>query len=219
MFTSHLEEYFKNEILPKVSLELLYKIYSEKEEDINFYLKLIITINRRLPLCEGIPLCGENKIEIRKSPAHASLAKSEIGVFTKEKIFKGEIITLYPVHYISYKNKTQFFSREIEKRSLSYDESKIRGCCFDEDISVYGDVRIIDDPHFLGHCINDGARSHSERDVKIYLTCSKAKANSTYVLIPEDKPFILAIVAIKDIDKDKEVFAHYGVDYWRHFYS
>jgi hypothetical protein len=108
-----------------------------------------------------------DKVEVQTSPIHGR------GVFAKQKIHPGDLITIYPAHYISFHPEGRGKSgREChipecygEKKGLVLTDVIRHSYAFDvtENYVIYGHPDLTHDPAFLGHMINDGARGHSTK--------------------------------------------------------
>lgn len=170
-------------------------------------------------LMKNIPF-GIDKCYVKSSKIHG------LGVFSKEKIHKNEIITFYPGHWvISYLCENPeigkesdiliFHNEEVEKRKLKYDDFLRIDYNFaiDRYYGICGDPRIYDDPSYLGHMINDGVEGHHKKDMELYYTVSKDKNNAIYKNIG-NVGFCVAIVALRDIEPDEEILISYGYNYW-----
>lgn len=180
--------------------------------------KKLRTLTTRLP---GIPL---NKVCIGQSKI------SGRGLFAKGNISVGDVITLYPGDLLLY-----YFEQNSEQRGLKYgiipsdhltsfDESNIvkdmeKNNLYKFDIndrfSIVGHPDLIDDPAYLGHICNDGARSNCPGDRFIYESISTLKANASLDNILD---MFIPIVASKDIKIGEEILVSYGYKYWRNIY-
>ena len=176
-----------------------------------------------------IPSLPLNKVEIRPSKIHGK------GVFAKQNIGKGEIITMYPgdiLRYYPNKDKgkggeggskcgimanyvSDEMYREIMKNPL--DDNLVK-YMFDvnDSYNIIGHPDLISNPAYLGHMCNDGARSSTPGDVEIYLNVCLLLNNSMYYNIIDCH---VAIMAYKDIKINEEILVSYGVNYWKHYYK
>jgi hypothetical protein len=157
------------------------------------------------------------------------IAKSKIsgnGLFASTKINKGDIITLYPPHYIGYYKEGSYAgckvglleSDIVMQNKLKFDDTIWKyKMNINKKYAIYGDPRIIDCPAFLGHMINDGARGHStkenynHKDREIYNKITPFVNNSYYQFIENT---YVVIIAYRNIEKDEEILMPYGYDYW-----
>ena len=150
------------------------------------------------------------------------------GVFAAKDIKKGQDITIYPPHYvITYPKRiweckpnslchimTSDFAEKI-----AIDEHVRNNYSFliNDQIKIVGSPEITDKSCFLGHMINDGAKSHStksnynEKDHDIYIRISLLKRNVVFNIKNDN---IVFITAIKDIAKDEEILITYNYNYW-----
>jgi len=165
-----------------------------------------------------IPL---DKAEVKASAIHGQ------GVFAKQKINKGELITIYPAHSISihpggHSNPGVLGllkSDLAEERELEFTKT-IRKCyAFDvnQHYVIYGHPDLTDNPAFLGHMINDGAKGHSTKTVHnqkymmLYAKVSLALRNAKFELIGG---LCVGVVATKEINIGDEVLVTYDYPYW-----
>jgi hypothetical protein len=189
----------------------------KKPKTIQDYDRKHVALAERL-LDVPIPL---DKVEVRESPIHGR------GVFAKKKVSKGELITVYPAHYVSvhpegHSNPGAFglmgsalaersgsILTEIMRRSYSFDVT--------DHYVIYGHPDLIDDPVFLGHMINDGAKGHStktnydQKDSSVYDKVSLALSNAEFELLGG---LCVCVVATKEINIGDEVLVTYGYPYW-----
>lgn len=158
------------------------------------------------------------------------------GVFASQKIEKGDLITLYPAHYLilhpdgdnSAKSAGAITrmgvveSQLVKDRKLSITDSMrfdYKGD-IDQYYSICGDPRITDNSSYLGHMINDGVRGHSTatqhklEDQRLYYQLALMKNNSRFEVV---HGMCIAVVATKDIEVGEEVFITYGYGYWTSF--
>jgi len=176
------------------------------------------TLTTRLP---DIPL---NKVCIGQSKI------SGRGLFATEQISKGTIITLYPGDLLLY----YFEPNDIQRGKkygvipsdhlTSFDEDNIvkdmeKNNLYKFDIndrfSIVGHPDLIDDPAYLGHICNDGARSNCPGDRFIYESISSLKSNASLDNILD---MFIPVVASKDIKIGEEILVSYGYKYWRNIY-
>jgi len=163
-----------------------------------------------------------DKVYISASKIHGN------GLFTKKDIKAGEIITFYPGDILAYYPEK---NRDIEGHVVGYifcDELKDNKelneafnnnkkyykdyqLAVNESYSLIGIPEINNNPAYLGHFCNDGARGHTEKDKKIYETVSVLKSNAYFKNICD---CMMAVVAIKDIKKNEEILVTYGHGYW-----
>jgi len=158
-----------------------------------------------------------DKVVINKSKIHGN------GLFAKVPIKKGDIITLYPCDILAYfpeanRDKPDhiiaYMFSDDSIKDVFYENKKYYKdyqLVVNESYSIIGIPEICDNPAYLGHICNDGARGHSEKDKKIYETVSVLKSNAYFKNICD---CMMAIVAIRDINIDEEILVTYGHGYW-----
>lgn len=173
-----------------------------------------------LGLVLQIPL---NVVELRQSKIHGR------GVFTRRKVAKDEVLTLYPADLITY--RPDGFNDDPPKIGTSYGAygagiTEPARNNYLKNNQYYGDYgnQIIPfyritgtpendaNPAYLGHFINDSARcTKDERSIDIYTVVTKAKQNCMFVSI---SGLHIAVVATRDIAADEELYVPYAVAYW-----
>ena len=163
-----------------------------------------------------------NKVHVKESNIHGN------GLFAKTNIKQGEIITIYPCDILAYypeKNREDkehvvayIFCDELqdnqEAKNLFHDNKKFYKdyqLVINESYSAIGLPEITNNPSYLGHLCNDGARGHSLSDKKIYETVSVLKSNAYFKNICD---CMMVVVAIKDINENEEILVTYGHGYW-----
>ena len=164
-----------------------------------------------------------DKVELKKSLIHG------LGVFAKQNINKDEIITFYPGDFVEYHpNEDSHLPNHLTILYRSYrfenkfgEESDLKYKDNDyafEVNSFYGIIgcnHFTDDPNYLGHFINDGAKTNStEKQNEIYLKISNLKRNCKFHIL---KDLHVAIIATKNINIGEELFITYGLNYWHSF--
>ena len=143
-----------------------------------------------------------SKVEVKESPI------SNNGVFATKLIRSGELITLYPIHWLQY-NKEEYiyskshFDKEIEKKDIENYSFEIN-----DNKTIIASHKIYDDPTFLGHKINDAATNFTSRD--LYLSSGHERENAEFY----EYEFCVFIRAIKDIQIGEEILVMYGESYW-----
>ena len=107
---------------------------------------------------------------------------------------------------------------EFYKIKFDLDIKKYYTIDLDSKYSICGHPKLIDDPIFLGHMINDGCRGHSynddnliKKDCELYNKLTLLKNNSKFEIIGE---ICIVIIATKDIKKDEEILVTYNYKYW-----
>ena len=170
-----------------------------------------------------------DKIDLKKSNIHG------FGCFAKTKIFKGELITFFPADVIEYKpdgdkiinnKKTYIFSSmRFEKtngkvKHNEFNRKKYRDLNYsyqiDEFYKIYSTSYFNSDPNYLGHFINDGAKSNSSnKSNDIYNKISDLKSNCKYYNFENN--LHIAIISTRDIEIGEELLITYGCNYWYRF--
>ncbi len=150
------------------------------------------------------------------------------GVFVKKNILVGELITFYPADFVEYSpDKNRHIPKHLVgvSRSARYvrsfgliTDSNVRdnnyACYIDPKYTIIGEKTFDNDPNYLGHLINDGAKSDSsKKSNRIYSTISSLKANCKYYNLKGG--LHVAIIATKNIREGEELFITYGIPYWR----
>jgi len=154
------------------------------------------------------------------------------GLFAKNDILKDELITFYPSDIASYapngdlskpghvsiETYSQRFKIQFEKNIKKERENcaMINEYIYDLDQNyrIIGSPFFIKDTNYMGHFINDGAKSDSIESNKVYLTISSLKSNCRFYHL---KDLLVAIIATKDIKKDEEFYITYGIEYWESY--
>ena len=154
-------------------------------------------------------------VEIRPSKGKGK------GVFALKHIKNGERVTLYPAHAVfdieGYEDGRARANLIFKHKDANVDTEMLRTYSVGiGDKMIYGDPNLIES-FAVGHMINDGHRSKSERDADVYQICSALFANVTLdvPLYINNFPFVF-MVATRDIKPDEEIFFSYGIEYWRH---
>jgi SET domain-containing protein len=159
-----------------------------------------------------------DKVYIKPSKIHGN------GLYAKQNIKKGDIITLYPCDVLAYypeetkKSVGYMFSEELkdnEEIKIKFNENrkfyKDYQYAINNTYSIIGMPEINTNTTYLGHICNDGAQGHSEKDKEIYERISVIKSNAYYKNICD---CMLAIVAFRDIQPNEEILVTYGHGYW-----
>ena len=161
-----------------------------------------------------------NKVKLKKSNIHG------YGVFAKRKIFKNELITFYPGDIVEYHPNADnnitlsYTSKRYENKfgKNIHDDifKKYRNNDFAYDINdqytIIGCSYFTDNPNYLGHYINDGGKTNStEKSNEIYMKITNIKRNCDFYSL---KDLHIAIIAMKDIEIEDELFIRYGIEYW-----
>lgn len=173
-------------------LDILYKYYIDNKEE---HLELVdgIVIDHILMatyLCfYEVPIPQLNKVYVDQSNIEG------LGVFAKENIKKGEIVTIYPSDAVRIDKGNEYYQM-LSDRTLQISET----CAYKTNYAIIlGDRTLIKDTNLVGHIVND----HTDYKKSLEQNC---------IYYPYHM-FIL-IVVIEDIKKDDELLVSYGVDYW-----
>jgi len=174
-------------------------------------------------LSKNIPF-GLDKVEVKKSKVHG------YGVFSKKNILKGELITFYPGDFVEFYPKGDKIkdnhmtsiirSERFEKHFGDTTDTKFRDNNYSYDLnkhySIIGSPHFKGDPNYMGHFINDGAKSNStKKSNEIYKTITMLKANCIFHNLKED--LHVAVVSTKKIKRGEELFISYGLGYWKSY--
>jgi len=199
------------------TVESLTSFFTDLLKDLDYY-QSELKKEELLQLKLGLDI---DKVYIGSSKIHGN------GLFAKRNIKAGEIITLYPADVLVYYPNSNIdkkdnvvgyiFSEELKdnkefndvfnKNKKYYKDYQL---IVNKTYSIIGIPEIHNNPAYLGHICNDGARGHSEKDKKIYETVSVIKSNAYFKNIYD---CMMAITAIKDIEKDDEILETYGHGY------
>jgi hypothetical protein len=160
-----------------------------------------------------------NKVEARPSPVHGT------GVFATQDINKGELATLYPgdavldvVGHGKAKVATSdrlldFCDNSLPKLKEILKNQREYRCNVTETVGIYGFPGFAEDPTYLGHMINDGAKASKDpRSIPIYMAVTKKKSNCKFHMCVKNRH--VAILATRDVSKGRELFISYGWAYW-----
>lgn len=199
----------------------LYKKYKSIKNELSPYGKIKMDMIKLDIQAMTLPF-GLSKVSVRKSKVHGN------GVFANSYIRKDELITFYPGDIVRFSPEGSLsagprgliYSKRFEKL-----KGKIKGGChwdqqytfdYNKHYSVCGYKNFINDPNYLGHMINDGAKHNStKRAEEIYKKISYLKSNCAFV--PLKNELHVAVICLKDIEPGEELFVTYGVGYWRSF--
>ena len=154
------------------------------------------------------------------------------GLFAKDDILKDELITFYPSDIASYvpngdmikpnhvsvetysRRFTAQFGANIKKERVI--DAMINEYTYDLDQNyrIIGSPYFTKDTNYMGHFINDGAKTDSTESNKVYLTISPLKSNCRFYHL---KDLHVAIIATQNIKKDEEFYITYGVECWESY--
>jgi len=201
------------------TVESLTSFFTNLLNESNNYYEKELKKEELLKLKLGLDI---DKVVIKPSKVHGN------GLFAKVHIKKGDIITLYPCDILAYfpeANRDKpghivayMFSDELKDNQEIKDTFntnkkyyKDYQLAVNESYSIMGIPEIYNNPAYLGHFCNDGARGHTPEDKKIYETISVLKSNAFFKNICD---CMMAIVAIRDINIGEEILVTYGHGYW-----
>lgn len=173
---------------------------------------------RLLCLSEMVPYelaCAE----VRPSRVHGR------GVFATRAIAPGDFITFYPGDVAGYApNGDRAVADHVSVRVPSDRMCKKYGADsgqmfdndyaldYDEHYSIVGHPDFCDDPNYLGHMINDGAKPTADpASYRVYRTITQAKSNSGFERL---HGIAVAVVATHNIEPGEEILTSYGLPYW-----
>lgn len=184
-------------------LDTLYHYYMENKETELISNMLIdhILIATYISFHE-VPFPQLNKVYIHKSTIEG------LGVFAKENISKGEIVSMYPSDTVRI-YKGNIYYEACSDRTTNTNNEKY--AYKTEQCVILGDPQFTKDMNLVGHIVNDSCQTDGllENNIKYGLE-TMLKQNCVYY------PYhiFVLIVASKDINKDEELLVSYGVDYW-----
>ena len=147
-----------------------------------------------------VPLVQLNKVYVKQSNIEG------LGVFAKNDIQCGEIVTIYPSDIVRLPNGNNLYYEFTSDRNVTFHEKYAYKT---EYAIIAGDNTCIDDMNLVGHIVNDGCCTDgTQKSNNEYHT-----NNNNCIYYPYHM-FIL-IVAYKNISKDEELLVSYGLDYWK----
>ena len=163
-------------------------------------------------------------VEIKPSTIHGN------GVFAKKDIKKGDLITFYPGDVVEYNPNGDrhipghitmaFSSQRFVDKFGNPKSSEYMNNDYAYDIgsnyTLIGCPYFMNDSNYMGHFINDGAKSNStEKSDELYNKISYIKQNCRFYNYKGD--LHVAIIATKDIKPGEELFIMYGTGYWKSY--
>jgi len=157
-------------------------------------------------------------VMLKPSPIHGK------GVFATRDILTNEVVTMYPGDYVFIAHKSNnskirltspicksmfgFLTKQQYNTALYPYSLHVNDM-----VSIVGHPRLVGDPSYLGHMINDAAKpTSSVASHKVYETVSQAKANCEFYNFKGDMH--IGIIATRDIAQGEELFVHYELSYW-----
>ena len=162
----------------------------------------------------------------------SALEKAGNGLFAKNDLLEGQVITFYPGDvssyipnndaskpgHISLESYSQRFKNQFEKTMEKEREKDtiLNEYTYDveENYRITGCPYFTDNANYMGHFINDGAKLDVEGFDESYLTSSSLKSNCIFYHI---KVLLVAIIATKYIKKGDEFYIKYGTEYWKSY--
>jgi uncharacterized protein Veg len=200
------------------SIESLTSFFTQLFEDVKDPYQIKLKKEELLTLKLGLNI---NKVHIKQSKIHGN------GLFSSVNIKKGDIITLYPCdilayypdkdrekdHYVSYiyseiLNENNELKTKFEQNRKYYKGYQLS---VNDEYSIIGLPEYDNDPTYMGHICNDGARGHTLEDKIIYDKISILKSNACFRNICD---CMMAVVALRDISINEEILVTYGHGYW-----
>ncbi len=163
-------------------------------------------------------------VEIKPSKIHGN------GVFAKKNIKKDELITFYPGDIINYQPNgdrhipghitmafsSQRFEEKFGNPKSSDDFNNDYGYDIDGNYTIMGCPYFTNDSNYMGHFINDGAKSNStKKSDELYNKISYLKQNCRFYNCKGG--LHVAILATRDIVIGEELFIMYGTGYWESY--
>ena len=196
------------------SLELIYNCAQKDYKKFKIHDKEYFLNNTKLKQLSSIVPFGLNKVQVKPSNIHGN------GVFATKDIKIGELITFYPGNIVEcYPNKDRFKDGHytLNYRGLNNIKRGDNNYAFDvsDEYTIFGDKDFKTDPNYMGHLINDGAKSNLDPEsIPIYIKISTQMANCDFHKI---KDLHVAIIATKNINKGEELLITYGPSYWNSY--
>ena len=160
--------------------------------------------------CSGIArILPEAPCEARPSKIHG------MGVFATRDIEPYTFITMYPCDGIGcilegmggYHAWNYGWCPEDNAFRSRYSQ-ELPGPPGTWQVDVVGNPDLHDDPHFLGHMINDAAVCKKASHIGVYRAVVQKKSNCMF------SPDLCAHFSIKAIAAGEEILSCYGADYW-----
>jgi hypothetical protein len=166
--------------------------------------------------------------------AESTIPEAGLGVFASRDVATGELLTLFPGDAllewtaqvgafgagVGVRFGDHIIGADRDASRVSSDSARLyeveilqqrttSPCCY----SIVADPRLVGDPAYLGHIINDGAcLSQSDNASRtLYSRYSFDRHNAAFY---EMEGCHLSVEATKDIEKGEEIFVSYGEGYW-----
>jgi len=144
------------------------------------------------------------------------------GLFAVDNIPAYQIVTFYPIHWLSYTSGEEGCIIKTGGKSMSPGKSiqsdysiRINKPKTSLDESIIGDPRICQ-PGWLGHMINDVDKISMQPTQKEILEYCETYAIANVVPVHVSR-LRIALVSVRDISKDEEILFSYGPSYWAGF--
>ena len=184
--------------------------FAEDRRTLNIHLKIMAEASRfhrssNLRKYLPDPVC-----EVRPSRIHG------LGVFATQDIEPCRYVTMYPCDGATWHpdlwegDKSMHFGWPstvtwLERHTYQQEVKPPPGA---RAMAIYGDPLLHDDPNFVGHMINDGAKCNSLESADVYQAISQRKANCQFI------GSIGALISVRHIKAGEEILTNYGHKYW-----
>ena len=162
-------------------------------------------------------------LRINRSILRIEGAVSGYGLFATRDIEPGELISCYPGDVLMYHPTDGILFgghvpksiREVELVDGWLDYSLAE----DDDYAVVGIPDLNQDPAYLGHFANDGARllGVDEGAADDYVAASERARNAQHVDVADGLHMVT--LATRHIRRGEEIFVSYGEEYWMEYNS
>jgi hypothetical protein len=189
------------------NLDVLYEFYETNKDE---HIEIIdnktidhILIATQLSLSDA-PLPQLDKVYIKKSNVEG------LGVFAKEDLKKGEIVSLYPSDIVRL-HFGQFYNQECNEYVKDIDENNRYAYKINDYCTIMGDPTLIHDMNLVGHIVNDSCKTDGTKEQN-YIYDKKAHHYRNCMYYPYH--IFVLIVTTKEVKKDEELLVMYGIDYW-----
>ncbi len=176
-------------------------------------------------LSTPVPVFGcKVSVEIRESSIHG------LGVFATRNMDENTCFTFYlgdVVEYYPDGNRTTNhrkvakcstravpYMKQEKDLAIAMQALEPYALTVDKRVTVTGHPLCKDDPWNIGHFVNDRFSYDGDKmNGDIYLKLSSKRANCKYHIF--GKNLHVGLITTRQITKDEELFATYGVDYWK----
>ena len=141
-----------------------------------------------------------------------------LGVFATRDITEGSYVTLYPADDIYFTPTWGQEDRVVTMNGGLLPKSVVNSYTLKLTgeykqfamLGAVGDPRKHDNPHYLGHMLNDSVKLSNPEAAAVYKRISLLRENCVDVHFEG----IQYMAAMRDIKAGEELFFTYGVDYW-----